>query len=253
MATQIAPTPLPETMRTLPLQKSKSPQPRVHAKWYPLTRLWTETITELRSEMDSTKWAHTASITFYLVLCCIWAVVMLFMCIYIPLMSMGYDDSGNHCAPDGSFRLEPTNLLAPAWFFQVVLGFGSLNFTAVKAVDIVWDVVSDFNDIESSRQLLTFEVGCGPCRTDTPGIYLMEDFLKVSLQRHDGCSCDIPDLLDSLHGRRPVSLVHPPHPQRLHLAQRSSIQASHVLHDPNDDIRSGLSNTCQCHDRLLRK
>lgn len=107
--------------------------------------------------MDSTKWGHTASITFYLFLCCIWAVVLVFMCIFVPLKSLGYDDSGNHCAPDGSFRLEPTNLLALTWFFQVVLGFGSLKFTAVKAIDIIWDVVSDFDTIKSLKPLLTLK------------------------------------------------------------------------------------------------
>lgn len=125
------------------------------AKWQPLTKLWTETITEFQSEMDSTKWGHTAATTFQLYLCCIWATVLVFMCIFIPLLSLRYDVSGNHCAPDGSFRLEPINILAPTWFFQVVLGFESLNFTAVKAIDVVWDVVSDFNVTRSSGLLLT--------------------------------------------------------------------------------------------------
>lgn len=70
-------------------------------------------------------------------------------------MSLDYGDFGNHCAPDGSFRLESSNILALTWFFQVSLGFGSLNFTAVKAIDVAWDVVSEFDSIKSLRKLLT--------------------------------------------------------------------------------------------------
>lgn len=95
--------------------------------------------------------------TFYLYLGCIWAAVLVFMCIFIPRMSLDYDDFGNHCAPDGSFRLESSSMWALTWFFQVVLGFGSLSFTAVKAIDVVWDVVSDLNNIKSLRKLLTLK------------------------------------------------------------------------------------------------
>lgn len=104
--------------------------------------------------MDSAKWRHTAAIPFF---CFIWAFWLVYMCIFVPLFALKNEDSRNHCAPDGSFRLEPINLWAPTWFFQVVLGFGSLNFTAVKAVDILWDVVSDFNNIKCIRQLLTLK------------------------------------------------------------------------------------------------
>lgn len=84
--------------------------------------------------------------TFYLCLCYIWAVVVVFACIFVPLL-LNFDNSWDHCAPDGSFRLESSSVLAPTWFFQVVLGFGSLDFTTAKAIDVVWDVVSDFNNI----------------------------------------------------------------------------------------------------------
>lgn len=151
MATKITREPLLETIRTLPQQGSGSPHHKANAKWYPLTRLWTDTIEEFRSEVESTKWVRTTEITFFLCLCCVWAIVLVFLCIFVPLLSSDYNNFGNHCAPDGSFRLEPSSLLAPAWFFQVVLGFGSLQFTAVKAIDIVWDVVSGFNNTESLR------------------------------------------------------------------------------------------------------
>lgn len=104
--------------------------------------------------MKSTNWDRTTAITFYLSFCCTWAGVLVFMCIFIPLMSLDYLDSDNYCAPDGSFRLESFSILAPTWFFQVVLGFGSLNFTAVKTIDVVWDVVSGFYNIKFIRELL---------------------------------------------------------------------------------------------------
>lgn len=72
----------------------------------------------------------------------------MFMCIFIPLeLPHFYDNSEEHCAPDGSFRLESFSLWEPTWFFQVVIGFGSLDFTVVKTIDIIWDVVSDLIDI----------------------------------------------------------------------------------------------------------
>jgi hypothetical protein len=69
------------------------------------------------------------------------------MCIFIPfLVPQYYNSSEKHCAPDGSFKLESFSVMEPAWFFQVVIGFGSLDFTVAKTIDIVWDVVSDFNN-----------------------------------------------------------------------------------------------------------
>lgn len=154
MATQIAQEPVPGTARTLPQQGTESPRLKSYAKWHYLTRIWTETITEFRSDMKSTNWDRTTAITFYLSFCCTWAGVLVFMCIFIPLMSLDYLDSDNYCAPDGSFRLESFSIMAPTWFFQVVLGFGSLNFTAVKTIDVVWDVVSGFYNIKFIRELL---------------------------------------------------------------------------------------------------
>lgn len=80
---------------------------------------------------------------FYLYLCCIWTALLVFACIFVPLLPRLYDTSKDHCAPDGSFRLEPFSLLDTAWTFQVAIGFGSLDFTVVKTIDIVWDVVSN--------------------------------------------------------------------------------------------------------------
>lgn len=157
MATQIAREPLLETTTAFPHHGTKSPHPKTHAKWNHLTRLWTDTITEFRNDMESTEWGNTTATTFYLYLFYIWALVVVLVCIFIPGPSLYDDNSGNHCAPDGSFTMEPSNPLAIAWFFQVSLGFGSLSFTAVKAIDVVWDVVSDFNNIKTTKQVLTLK------------------------------------------------------------------------------------------------
>lgn len=154
MATQTAREPPPETTRTFPNHGTESPKLKAFAQWHHFTRIWTETITEFRAEMESTRWGHSTRTTFYLSLCCTWAAVLVFWCTYVPSIPLPYADS-EHCAPDGSFRLESFSLLAPTWFFQVVIGFGSLDFTTVKAIDVVWDVVSDISYIECVRKLLT--------------------------------------------------------------------------------------------------
>ena len=51
------------------------------------------------------------------------------------------------CRPDGEFSLESYdyNYWDTSGFFQITLGFGALEFSQAKAVDVVWDVVS-FSD-----------------------------------------------------------------------------------------------------------
>lgn len=48
------------------------------------------------------------------------------------------------CQPDGSFSMDPFQYRywSASGFFQITLGFGDLSFTAAKAIDICWDVVS---------------------------------------------------------------------------------------------------------------
>jgi len=47
------------------------------------------------------------------------------------------------CLPDGKFGLEPLNYryISSSGFFEITLGFGSMSFTKVKAIDIVRDIV----------------------------------------------------------------------------------------------------------------
>lgn len=71
------------------------------------------------------------------------------MCVIIPLKPEFWHDSDPevHCAPDGSFSLTPIDPWSPSWFFQVVLGFGSLNFTLAKAIDLGWGIVGGSNNM----------------------------------------------------------------------------------------------------------
>lgn len=48
------------------------------------------------------------------------------------------------CLPDDSFSLSPEKYRywSKSGFFQITLGFGELNFTQAKAIDVIWDIVS---------------------------------------------------------------------------------------------------------------
>ena len=53
-------------------------------------------------------------------------------------------DTSGMCLPNGEFAIydDTYNRWAPSGFFQITLGFGSLAFSKVKVIDIVWDIVS---------------------------------------------------------------------------------------------------------------
>lgn len=110
-----------------------------------LAKLWAETRNEVRHDLKSTRWRHTAASFFTWLGFSVWALGLIILCIIFPLvithtMSLESSEYWNYCAPDGSFSLEPTNAWSPDWTFQIVLAFGSLSFTQAKVVDIVWDI-----------------------------------------------------------------------------------------------------------------
>lgn len=180
--------PLPETTRFLPQQQRKSSRLEANANWHPFTSLSSGEITRFRVNMAFTNWRHTITVAFYWFLCCIWSALLINMHIFIPfLLPPRFNSSGEHCAPDGSFRLESFSVVDPAWFFQVVIGFGSLDFTVAKTIDIIWDVVSICINMNSKILATTsnLKIGCRPCWADIPGIHLVEDLLKVPLQHYD--------------------------------------------------------------------
>jgi hypothetical protein len=53
-------------------------------------------------------------------------------------------DTSGVCLPNGQFAIynDTYNRWAPSGFFQITLGFGSLPFSKVKVIDVVWDIVS---------------------------------------------------------------------------------------------------------------
>ena len=53
------------------------------------------------------------------------------------------------CLPDLSFNLRPSTYQywSNSGFFQITLGGGHLTFTQAKAVDVLWDIVSDLNNM----------------------------------------------------------------------------------------------------------
>ena len=63
----------------------------------------------------------------------------------IELATGNFYNTDGACLPDGTFDASdaPYNAWLPAGFFQITLGFGSLSFTAVKVIDIIWDIVRD--------------------------------------------------------------------------------------------------------------
>lgn len=108
---------------------------------------------ELRHDLKSTRWRHTAASYFTWLGFSIWAAGLVVLCLVFPLrimetISLESSEYWNYCAPDGSFSLKPTNPWNPDWAFQIVLAFGSLSFSQAKVVDIVWDVVSCFNNFQ---------------------------------------------------------------------------------------------------------
>jgi hypothetical protein len=56
-----------------------------------------------------------------------------------------YSTSVDACLPDGEFSLWPGdfNYWHSSNFFQINFGFGKLTFAQAKAIDVVWDVVSE--------------------------------------------------------------------------------------------------------------
>jgi hypothetical protein len=54
------------------------------------------------------------------------------------------ENEGKACMPDGTFSVDSSNFrwFSISGFFQITLEFGNLNFTQVKAIDIIGDIVS---------------------------------------------------------------------------------------------------------------
>lgn len=68
------------------------------------------------------------------------------LCLFATSSTVSDDSSA--CLPDDSFSLAPEEYRywSRSGFFQITLGFGTLDFTQAKAIDVIWDVVSTRED-----------------------------------------------------------------------------------------------------------
>lgn len=74
-----------------------------------------------------------------------WIVILLLSFFFLSaLPAIHIYNTRSACQPDGSFTPDPSayRYWSTSGFFQITLGFGNLNFTQAKAIDISWDVVS---------------------------------------------------------------------------------------------------------------
>lgn len=225
-----------------------------------LGKLWAETRNQVRHDLKSTRWRHTAASFFTWLGFSIWALGLIILCIIFPLViaheiSLESSEYWNYCAPDGSFSLEPTNPWSPDWTFQIVLAFGSLSFTQAKVVDIVWDVVSsdNFQSVYTLRPNTKLMVGNRPFGAEPVGILLMEGILCIRESVYGDHSNHISHILDKFHAESCFSTVHLSFDSRLYLKEGLEVKIGNGFHDHHDDLRPGLSDSRQCNDWLHRQ
>lgn len=107
-----------------------------------LKGLWIRACQEAVADLRAKRWVR------FLVVC--WTACLVIGLVMTPLAfaSPGYKSPSNYdsmaCRPDGSFR--PFSFEYDPWgisgFFQITMGYGSLTFTQAKVIDVIWDIVS---------------------------------------------------------------------------------------------------------------
>lgn len=110
-----------------------------------LGTFWTETRKEIRHDLKSTRWRHSAATYFTWLLFGLWLALLLLLSICVPLYTVGRGSFSagvwSYCGPNGSFSLLPTNPWNIEWTFQIITGWGPLSFTEAKIIDLAWDIV----------------------------------------------------------------------------------------------------------------
>ena len=103
---------------------------------------WIDGWRSLRDELRDTRWGR--GVLWFLF--SVWMAALLtingFLCTILKISSyLNYSDGA--CKPDGSFDSlgEGFDAWEMSGFFQITLGFGELNLTEAKLVDIIWDIV----------------------------------------------------------------------------------------------------------------
>jgi hypothetical protein len=74
----------------------------------------------------------------------VWFVMLLGWLVWLSYLNFaGFLELGA-CLPDRSFSLDPSHFryLSSSGFFEITLAMGNMTFTQVKAIDIIWDIVS---------------------------------------------------------------------------------------------------------------
>ncbi|KAI0841154.1 hypothetical protein F5Y06DRAFT_308074 [Hypoxylon sp. FL0890] len=91
------------------------------------------------TDLRSIRWARAGLWTLY----ALWVTIILglftFLIIYATDPS-AFEDLSSACRSDGSFALDTSSYNVWKGFFEIGLGFGNLNFTQAKVVDIAWDI-----------------------------------------------------------------------------------------------------------------
>src|SRR5690242_18712624 len=72
------------------------------------------------------------------------------LCVWSARVSHSWYSSSSRsstCLPDEEFSLRPETYQywSRSGFFQITLGTGDLTFTQAKAIDVIWDIVSNRN------------------------------------------------------------------------------------------------------------
>lgn len=100
---------------------------------------WDETRREVLSDLRSSRWRPAVGWLLYIC----WLHFIITIPVVITSLSYSYY-STSACMPGGSFALFAAyDIWATSGFFQITLGFGSLSFTQAKAIDVIWDIVSE--------------------------------------------------------------------------------------------------------------
>lgn len=105
---------------------------------------------EFRHDLRTTRWRRGL----YLHSILVWCGGLIATAVIINLSTPLWGNSELFCKPDDSFDMEPSgiwglgnsyNYWDIAGFFQITLGMGHLDFTTVKVIDVLWDVVSIYS------------------------------------------------------------------------------------------------------------
>lgn len=111
------------------------------------------------------------------------------------------------CLPDGSFSINDEKEYNPwtlSGIFQITLGFGTLHFSTVKIIDVIWDVVIG-RGVQAMLATLAYFVFTRSIQRSADSYFLSNTAYNTS-QNHGGLTCRLWDLRSlSIQYRIPYS------------------------------------------------